>query len=360
MKQNNIGIFTSEFPPLPGGIGAHAYMLSKYLMLEGYEITILTDFRSEKEDIIFDAQQDFKIVRVKRGKLTYFNRILKGITIIRHNEIIIASGKFSLWLVGFLKLFFPQKKYISVLHGTELRAGNKIAQSFTKWSLKKFNNNIAVSNYTKNVAISLNPTLQIDVINNGIEVITISDIKTVNKQVINLITVGNLTFRKGQQNVIKALPLLKNTFPLIHYHCIGISTEIESFVKLADTLQVKESITFYGPLSNEKKNKILESSTIFVMLSDIVKNDFEGFGIAILEANSFGIPAIGSENSGIADAIKNHYSGILVNPHQPELLQTAIFEIVQNYQDYSSNAISWASEFEWKTIIQKYINVIER
>jgi phosphatidyl-myo-inositol dimannoside synthase len=359
-QKNKISIITSEFPPLPGGIGNHAYMLSKYLQLEGYMITILADFRSEKEDEVFDAQQDFKIVRVKRNALTYFNRILKGISIVKQNDVVFASGKFSLWLVGFLKVLFPQKKYLAVLHGTELRAGNKIAQSFTKWSLKQFDSCIAVSNYTKKIALELNPNLCIEVINNGVEIVSKKNVKTVNKESINLVTVGNLTFRKGQQNVIQAMPLLKETFHAIHYHCIGIPTEREALSKLVDSLQVKEHVTFYGALSNVQKNEILQNSTIFVMLSDIVKNDFEGFGIAVLEANAMGIPAIGSKNSGIADAIKNQHSGILISPHHPESLRNAVVEIVNNYHDYSLNAITWSNKFEWHTIVQKYINVMEK
>lgn len=359
-KLHTISIITSEFPPLPGGIGNHAYMLSKYLQKNGYVITVLSDFRSEEEDLVFDAQQAFKIVRIKRNPFTYFNRVKKGFALVKDNAVVIASGKFSLWLVSFLRLFFGQKKYIAVLHGTELRAGNLIAQRLTKWSLKQFDSCVAVSNFTKNVALSLQPHLSIEVINNGIESETKEVSKTIINEEINLVTVGNLTFRKGQQNVIKALPLLRTTFPKIHYHCIGIPTEIKAFSALADALKVTAYSTFHGALSEQNKNEILKDSSVFVMLSDVVKNDFEGFGIAVLEANALGIPAIGSENSGIADAIKNNFSGILISPHEPEAFRKALVAITDNYSDFSSNALAWSSAFHWDLIVQKYINVIEQ
>lgn len=356
MKKNLI--ITSEFPPLPGGIGNHAYMLSRYLSKEKFEVSVLTDVRSKNQDITFDAAQDFKIFRINRNAFTYINRLVKGIQVAKSNDVIIASGKFSLWLAGMLKFLFPHKKYIAVLHGTELKAGNFFLQKITKFSLSRFNHLIAVSSFTKKVAQEINKKLVIQIIHNGIELPQNEVINKNLSQTLNLVTVGNLTYRKGQHNVIKALPVLKQIFPNIMYHCIGIPTEKNAFSDLAKSLNVVENVTFYGLLSQNEKDTILKECDIFIMLSDIVKNDFEGFGIAILEANAMGIPAIGSKNTGIADAINNKFSGILVNQHNPEEIKNAIITIRDNYSYYSLNAIEWASHFSWEKIIKKYIDTI--
>ncbi|MDY0090818.1 MAG: glycosyltransferase family 4 protein, partial [Flavobacteriaceae bacterium] len=264
-------MITSEFPPLPGGIGNHAFLLSKYLQKNSFEVSVLCDFRSEKEDLEFDAKQNFTIYRTKRNKLTQLNRIKKSFLLVKKNETIICSGKFSLWLGGFLKTFFCAKKIIAVLHGSELKAGGNFSQLMTKWSLKKFDKLIAVSNFTKNYALQINPKLEIEVINNGIEKNKRFE-KTEKFETINLVTVGNLTFRKGQQNVIKALPLLKEKFPEIHYHCIGIPTEKEKFTEIAKSLNVLDNISFYGTLSDSERNKIVQKSSIFMMLSQMINN----------------------------------------------------------------------------------------
>src|SRR5690554_4059122 len=165
-------IFTSEFPPLPGGIGNHAYNLGKHLCLHDYDVTIIADQRNKnlQSDIDFDSKHDFKVVRIKRKNpvvLTYINRIQKTFSLIRKNEIIIASGKFPLWLVAFMSLFFSSKKFVAVLHGSELGAGGKIGKSLTRWSLKKYDKLIAVSNFTKQIALNRQPSVAINVINNG-------------------------------------------------------------------------------------------------------------------------------------------------------------------------------------------------
>ena len=358
VKSKKILLITSEFPPLPGGIGNHAYLLSKYLKQSNYEISILTDYRSIMEDDSFDSKLEFKITRIKRNIFTYLNRIIKSFYLVKRNEIIINSGKFSLWIGAILTLFYKSKKFIAVLHGSEIKAGNRYLQYLTRWSLLQYDDLIAVSNFTKDYALTVHPKLKIKVINNGIVIDSIVEERTFNKE-INLVTVGNVTYRKGQQNVINALPLLKQYFPMIHYHCVGISTEQNTFEKLARELNVEHDVTFHGKLDDIDKDHILKKATVFIMLSDIIKNDFEGFGIAILEANYLGLPAIGSDNSGITDAIKNNFSGRLVNPHKPEEVLDAVKIILDSYPDFSRNAKEWAKQFDWENVVKEYVKIID-
>lgn len=359
-------IFTSEFPPLPGGIGNHALHLALQFQKNEYEVTVVTDQRSKNlcADIDFDTKLDVKVVRIKRKNpavLTYINRIQKTFSLIRKNQIIIASGKFPLWLVAFMSLFFPAKKFVAVLHGSELGAGGKIGKSLTRWSLKKYDKLIAVSNFTKQIALNRQPSVAIHVINNGFAPkanTTSSESKT---SELAIITVGNVTSRKGQQNVIKALPELQKQFPDIVYHIIGLPTEKQKFSELAKQLNVEKSVIFHGALSDEALHKKLSESKIFCMLSDYLPNgDVEGFGIAVLEANHLGLPAIGSKNSGIADAIKDGFSGKLVNPHNPEEITQALTEIVNDYNRYSAQAKEWSENFRWENIIKAYLEVIEQ
>ena len=87
--------------------------------------------------------------------------------------------------------------------------------------------------------------------------------------------------------------------------------------------------------------------------------DVEGFGIAIIEANACGIPAIGSKNCGIEDAISNEYSGLLVDPKDPNKIVNSISSILNNYSQYSINAVNWSKSFTWDSVINKYIDAIE-
>ena len=369
MPLKKILFISSEFPPLPGGIGNHALHLALSLQKPGNKVTVITNQRSKliAEDIAFDVQLPFKVQRIKRQKIvlfTYLNRIFQVWLAIFRNEklTIICSGKFSLWTGGIAALFFLNNNYIAVLHGSEINAGGTIGKKITKWCLKKFTKLIAVSKFTKNLVLEKNATLNITVINNGFS-FPVNDNYQNNVAVKGnpaIVTVGNVTFRKGQQNVINALPLLKERFPEIQYHIVGIPTEKLEFEKIAKSLGVLENITFHGALTNEDLKQVVLYSKVFLMLSDHLKNgDVEGFGIAVLEANCFGLPAIGAKNSGVADAIKEGFSGKLVNPHDSHEIVSALEEILDNYDHYSKEARLWSAQFDWKIIIKKYLEIID-
>ena len=108
-NSKKILIVSSEFPPQPGGIGNHALHLSHYLARDNNKVCVLTDFRSKEgeEELLFDANLSFSVVRIARMKilyLTYLDRIRKYVQLLKtfKPDIIIASGKFPIWLVGLI------------------------------------------------------------------------------------------------------------------------------------------------------------------------------------------------------------------------------------------------------------------
>ena len=254
------------------------------------------------------------------------------------------------------------KKYIAIIHGSELMLPNSYQRKFSYASLKNFNRIIAVSNYTKNLISDLNLNT-IEVIPNGFSVSNDENKHQIQHQLehLNLITVGNVSQRKGQQNVVKAIPILLKTYPNLKYRIVGIPTEKDNIENLAKELEVEENIEFYGKVSEEKRNQLLASSSIFMMLSEKTGNGaVEGFGIAVLEANAFGIPAIGSKGCGIEDAINHKETGCLVDETDINSVLEAINEINHSYLDYSKNAIQWSKKFSWKKIVIQYLEILNK
>lgn len=360
---NNLLFLSTEFPPQPGGIGNHALHLATGLHKNGYNVHLICDQRSPEgiEEQHFDNTLPFQVTRIKRKKpivRSYLKRIQSALKLARKNEIVFASGKFSLWLGAFLKIRYPRKKYIAVLHGSEARLGNPILRQLTHWSLKKYDTVIAVSNFTASLVADLS-LKRVVVIPNGFEMnLQISLVKKPSDY-ISLITVGNVTERKGQHNIIAALPTLLKSFPNLQYHIVGIPTEKEKLVCQMNELKVADAVVFHGKVSEKRKQELLLNSDIFVMLSENTKSgDVEGFGIAILEGNSLGLPSIGALGCGIEDAVKEGYSGKLIHNKEPLAFSDAIQEIMNNYETYSSNAVSWSKNFSWDKIILSYIEVL--
>src|SRR5690554_3411348 len=101
-------IITSEFPPQPGGIGIQAHQLAKGLVGKGFHVQVVCDQRSGDgvEERQFDAEQPFEVVRVRRKRLilwSYVKRIQTALRLSKTADVVLASGKFSLWTGGLLR-----------------------------------------------------------------------------------------------------------------------------------------------------------------------------------------------------------------------------------------------------------------
>ncbi len=356
---------TSEFPPQPGGIGNHAYNLALYLSKNGYGVSVIADQRAKEnnDERKFDKSLDFNVHRiVLRGfrPIMYCNRIFKTIKAYKQTDYVIATGKFSLWNVAFCSLFFKRSK-LAVIHGTEVNFKLGTVKKAVDVSLKKFDTIVAVSNYTKQLINHLK--MEVIVIPNGIamEEWQIDNVpKTTLKGHPVLTTVGRVSTRKGQLNVIKLLPDLLKTFPKLQYHCIGIPTEADNFVEHARALGVYKHVNFHGAVSDSELKSMLLATNVFVMVSsESPTGDVEGFGIAILEANALGIPSIGSKNCGIEDAILDGKSGFLISGDSFSEFKTALSLLLESQDFYKNEAIAWAKMHSWDEIIKRYISVIE-
>lgn len=361
---DKILILTSEFPPQPGGIGNHALNLAKELQYNGFYVEVICDNRSRdgKKEKAFDETLPFHVNRIPRKKIilfSYLDRIKTAFSLTRSNEIVICSGKFSLWVGAFLSVFF-KRKFIAVIHGSELRLPNIILRKLTDVSLKRFYKIIAVSNYTKSLVSHLG-LKNIEIIPNGFEISDDTPIRITKDPVPVLITVGNVTQRKGQHNVINALPALLKKYPDLKYHIVGIPTEKEKLKQLALNLGVETAIVFHGKVTDIEKKEFLNHADVFVMLSETTKTGHsEGFGIAIIEANSFGIPAIGAKGCGIEDAINDGFSGKLIENKDPHQFVVALEEILKNYESYSKNSKNWSQNFTWDKVIKEYLKILKQ
>lgn len=336
--------------------------MAKGLQANGFQVKLVCDTRSSKGEAEkgFDKNLSFEVVRIPRKKIilfSYLKRISTAFSLTKKADIILCSGKFSLWLGAFLSFFF-RKKFIAVIHGSEVNLPNRVLRKFTDCSLQRFDTIIAVSNYTKASVSHLN-LKNIEVIPNGFDIAIPAAPRNKKEPLPVLITVGNVTQRKGQHNVINALPSLLKQYPDLKYHIVGIPTEKDKLERLALHLGVEDAVCFFGKVSEEDKIELLQQADVFVMLSESTQaGDVEGFGIAILEANALGIPAIGSLGCGIEDAIKNGISGKLIDNKDQEKLEKALEEILNNYETYSQNAKIWSRDFTWEKVMSLYLTIL--
>ena len=216
-------VLSSEFPPGPGGIGTHAYEVSRHLTARGWAChCVLTsqDHASTEEIDEFNASQPFRVIRfrpVSNSPMEAAYRITLAARWIGklRPDIILATGQRATWMTALLAGAY-KVPWIAVGHGTEFGLKLKLNHLLTRWSFSRASAVVCVSNYTRTrmqaAGIRARRTA---VIPNGADpgcfgVLPPSDVHTFRESLglgdsKLLLTVGQVSERKGQEVVIRAL-----------------------------------------------------------------------------------------------------------------------------------------------------------
>lgn len=361
---NRLLIVSNEFPPGPGGIGNQAFNLASEFSRNGFDVTVFSGSRFATKENQFDQNQNFAISRYPtKGHFSVF--MLRAMVVLLklalQSDIILLSGSKQL-LLAFPFHTLMRKRIICIVHGHELHMAGKFFRYLLKHSLSVSDRVVAVSEFSKGRLCSMGYNGAVGVIPNGVLIDASDNLIHRRRDAdgrLRLVTVGSVTRRKGQHNVVAAMPLLLQYFPKLEYHVIGMPLEELALKIQVAALQLTDRVFIHGALDDAARDLLLRQMDIFMMLSENLPNgDTEGFGIAILEANSLGIPAIGSIGTGVEQAINSGRSGILVHADKPEEIADALSTIERNFQAYSESARSWAKEHDWKLIGMRYVELI--
>lgn len=369
--RHKVLLISSEYPPGPGGIGQHAYCLVKSLVNLGYQMMVISPADYTEKIVVdeFDRNQHHDVYRYSQlPLLKYFIRIFQIYQLIQRNSVrqVILTGKFSIWMGIFIKIFLRGVRTMVVLHGSEVNLRNRLFRRLTHYGISCADQLVAVSAFTRSIVPQyIRDRKKIEIIPNGIEQSETKKEHILEKMDLRgfprLLTVGHMSPRKGQHRVIKALPTLIKQFPTIHYHIVGRSINQVKLMQLASDLGVIEYVSFHGVVKNhDDLSAFYLSSDIFMLLSENQSNgDVEGFGIVALEANAYGVPVIGAMYCGVEDAVKDGFSGYLVDGDQSDEIKMAIIQCLDRKEQLKDESIIWAKQHNWGSIIEKYNTLLE-
>lgn len=142
-----------------------------------------------------------------------------------------------------------------------------------------------------------------------------------------VLTVGRLHPRKGHMITLDALRALAPRFrQKIEYWLVGSASKpgYEQSLRAA-AADCDFRVRFFGDVPDEELARIYEAADIFAMTSIDYGHSVEGFGLVYLEAAANGLPVVAHAVGGVAEAIRDGQTGLLVPPHLPAQL-TAAFE----------------------------------
>jgi phosphatidylinositol alpha-1,6-mannosyltransferase len=321
-------VITNDFPPRPGGIQTFGYEIVRRFDPES--VTVLT---SNWEGAAgFDAAQDFKIVRANTQTL-----VPSKSTLSMAREIVVAENitRVLFGAAAPLGLLASPLRKLGVTNIVGMTQGHETGWAMTpgtRQALRKIGNNTDyltyISEYThKKIAKALSPdaAARMRRIVPGVNVTEFSpgnlssgnqlrtELGWTDRPVI--VCVSRLMARKGQDELIRALPKIHQTAPNASLIIVGDGPYRKDLERLVKKLGLESFVHLTGKVSQTELSKWYAAGDIFAMPCRTRMGgwDVEGLGIVFLEGSATGLPVIVGDSGGAVDAVIDSETGYLVD-----------------------------------------------
>ncbi len=132
---------------------------------------------------------------------------------------------------------------------------------------------------------------------------------------------------KSYDQVIAALPFIKQKIPNVRYIIVGKGDDQARLEQEIQKRQLQQSVTLAGFVPDDELCDYYNLCDVFAMPSKL-----EGFGIVYLEALACGKPVLGGNQDGAVDALCKGDLGALVNPDDSQEIAQTLADIL--HQEY--------------------------
>lgn len=373
-------MLTWEYPPrVVGGIARVVNDLSKRLIKDGHEVTVVT-YR-EGNAPYYELDKGVKVYRVDNFIINANNFIdwimqLNFNMVAKVGEIIAEQGKFDVihahdWLVAYAAKTLKQAygiPIVSTIHATEagrnsgIREPNQKYINDTEWMLTYESTEVIVnSNYMKGELQRLFglPFEKINVVPNGVNITNFSGIERDydfrrkyamdNEKII--LFMGRLVYEKGVQYLIGAMPKILERYHDAKLVIAGKGGMINELKQEVYNLGLGNKVCFAGYMNGKDVGKMYKAADISVFPST-----YEPFGIVALEAMLAEVPVVVSDIGGLNEIVDHRETGMKSYCGNSNSIADSILELLFD-PGLCSNIVKKAkakvrNQYNWNKIAQ--------
>ncbi len=373
-------MLTWEYPPrVVGGIARVVNDLSKRLIKDGHDVTVVT--YKEGNVPYYELDKGVKVYRVDNFMINASNFIdwvmqLNFNMIAKASEIIQKEGEFDVihahdWLVAYAAKTLKHSyniPLVSTIHATEAGRNSGIRDSQqkyindTEWMLTYESTEVIVnSNYMKGELQRLFglPFEKINVVPNGVNLLLYSGVDRDyefrrryamdNEKII--LFVGRLVYEKGVQHLIAAMPKILNGYHDAKLVIAGKGGMMDELKQEANALGLGDKVYFTGYINGKDVPKLYKAADVAVFPST-----YEPFGIVALEAMLSERPIVVSDIGGLNEIVQHRENGMKCYAGNANSIADSILELLYN-PELCANVTKKAkakvrNEYNWNKIAQ--------
>ncbi len=369
-----------EYPPrIVGGISRVVHDLSKTLLKDGHDVTVVT--YKDGDVPSFEDDKGVKVYRIDNYMINPNNFIdwimqMNFNMVAKANEIIANEGKFDVihahdWLVAYAAKTLKNSydiPIVSTIHATEAGRNSGIRDeqqryiNDTEWMLTYESAEVIVnSNYMKNELQRLFglPYEKINVVANGVNMTLFNGIEKDytfrrkfamdNEKII--LFMGRLVYEKGIQHLITAMPKILAGYNDAKLVICGKGGMIDELKAQVNAMGISNKVYFAGYMSGKDVQKMYKAADVSVFPST-----YEPFGIVALEAMLAENPIVVSDIGGLNEIVTHRENGMKAYCGNPNSFADSILEVLYDHK-LSADMVRKAknkvrNEYNWSKIAQ--------
>ena len=365
-----------EFPPIGGGAAnAHRCLLQQYAGSSDLKVDVLTS--APKPGFLKESFADniniYK-VGVHKKELHFWRKIEVIEWLFKakfhYRKLLQENGydfvhAFFGFPTGWLCYRTADKlPYIISLRGSDVpgeharfKLDYKILGPVFKVIWKKAAALVAPSEGLKDRALKFLPSVEIDVIPNGVDLERFNPAETDNKSdTLRLLTVGRLSVTKRVEILIDAVEILHREGCEVRSKIVGGGQMQQKLKQIISDKNLANIIELTGRIDAEDMPQVYRQSDIFISASMQ-----EGMSNAMLEAMASGLPLITTRCEGAEELIADN--GLVVENANAEEIADAVRKIADDRQLYKQMAVAartQAQKFTWNKVASQYTELYHK
>ena len=163
------------------------------------------------------------------------------------------------------------------------------------------------------------------------------------------IHISSLEELKNPAGIIKAIAIVKNTYPSVVLDIVG--PENKQLREFVIAMQLEQNIQFHKEVPQPQLAEFIRQSIALILYSG-----YETFGCVIIEANACGIPAIVSNIPVFHETVEEGINGSFAKADDYNALEDTIIKMIKNRSTYDHTALAknTSSTYSYEIVGKKF------
>jgi len=333
-------LLTNDFPPRPGGIQAYLHALAARLPAEDL-VVYAPAWRGAAE---FDARQPFEVVRHPGTLMLPLPGVLR-----RAREIVAARGCRAVWFGAAAPLALlaaplraaGAERVVASTHGHEVGWAMLPGARQALRRIGRTTDTVTfVSQYTRaRFAAAFGPMAALEHLPPGVDTETFRPDPAAREAIRRryrlgdrpvAVCVSRLVPRKGQDILVRALPMIRQRVPGAALLLVGGGPYRERVQRLAAEAGVAEHVVLTGSVPWEELPAHHAAGDVFAMPCRTHGGglDVEALGIVFLEAAATGLPVVVGRSGGAPETVCDGVTGTVVDGRNVAEVAAAVADLL--------------------------------